>query len=84
VTGRRWWHLKYYILTDDIGYFIIIIFFIDETVGFTQKGIKGWATGAAALGTKGGGHQRGESKKRESAKHNEKRYKFLIIKCSEK
>ena len=37
-----------------------------------QWWIEGWATGAAAQGTKGGGHQRGESKNNANL-HDEKR-----------
>ena len=37
-----------------------------------QWWIEGWATGAAAQGTKGGGHQRGESKNNTNL-HDEKR-----------
>ena len=43
-----------------------------------QWWIEGWATGAAAQGTKGGGHQRGESKNNANL-HDENVIDFIIL-----
>ena len=51
------------------------------SVTYNQWWIEGWATGAAAQGTKGGEHQRGESKNNANL-HNEKHVILKQIKLT--